>query len=238
MELGQGTAVFESGLSERVASLYANSVPVVIGIAGSVAVGKSTFAAALVDGLGDYCVEVVGTDGFLLPNAVLAERQLEARKGFPESYDAAGVISFIEALRRGDKSASVPVYSHTAYDVLVGERRLIGCPDICIIEGVNALQFFKHLDLAIYLEADEADLINWYSTRFSETCDAAIDDPTSFYRDWSLLPENERREMAESFWYGINHPNLVECITPSSAYADLVIHKSHDHGIASLEWRN
>ncbi len=237
MELGQVTSLLERGLRERVALLHANSVPVVIGIAGSVAVGKSTFAAALVAGLSDYRVAVVGTDGFLLPNAVLAERQLEARKGFPESYDAAGVIAFIEALRMGDDEAAVPVYSHTSYDVMPNERRVIGRPDICIIEGVNALQFFKHLDLAIYLEADEADLINWYSTRFSETCDAAIYDPTSFYRGWSLLPENERREMAESFWYGINHPNLVECIAPTSAHADLVVHKSHDHAIASLEWR-
>ena len=237
VESGEVTSLLESGLRERITRLHAISAPVVIGIAGSVAAGKSTFAATLVEGLSEYLVEVVGTDGFLFPNAVLAELQLEARKGFPESYDESAVVSFIGALHRGDESASVPVYSHTAYDVVAGERRLIGCPDICIIEGVNALQFVDHLDLAIYLDADESDLINWYATRFSEICDAAIDDPTSFYSGWSLFPESERREMAESFWFGINHPNLLEYIAPSAANADLVVRKAHDHSIASVEWR-
>ncbi len=237
VESGEVTSLLESGLRERVTRLHAISAPVVIGIAGSVAVGKSTFAAALVEGLKEFQVEVVGTDGFLFPNAVLAERQIESRKGFPESYDANAVVAFIDALRRGDDYASVPVYSHTAYDVVAGELRIIGSPDGCIIEGVNALQFADHLDLAIYLDADEADLINWYSTRFSEICDAAVDDPTSFYSGWSLFPESERREMAESFWYGINHPNLLEYIAPSAAHADLVVHKAHDHSIASVEWR-
>ena len=231
------TSLLDGGLRERITGLHAKSAPVVIGIAGSVAAGKSTFAAALVEGLSEYQVEVVGTDGFLFPNAVLAELQLEARKGFPESYDESAVVSFIGALHRGDESASVPVYSHTAYDVVAGELRVIGSPDICIIEGVNALQFANHLDLAIYLDADESNLINWYATRFSEICDAAIDDPTSFYSGWSLFPESERREMAESFWYGINHPNLLECIAPSAAHADLVVRKAHDHSIASVEWR-
>ena len=237
VESREVTSLLDAGLRERVTRLHAISAPVVIGIAGSVAVGKSTFAAALVDGLREFRVEVVGTDGFLYPNAVLAERQIESRKGFPESYDESAVVSFIEALRSWDGSASVPVYSHTAYDVVAGERRVIGSPDICIIEGVNALQFADHLDLAIYLDADEADLINWYATRFSEICDAAVDDPTSFYSGWSLFSEKERREMAESFWYGINHPNLLEYIAPSAAHADLVVRKAHDHSIASVEWR-
>jgi len=231
------TSLLDGGLRERITRLHVLSAPVVIGIAGSVAAGKSTFAAALVEGLSEFEVEVVGTDGFLHSNAVLAERQIESRKGFPESYDESAVVSFIDALHRGDESASVPVYSHTAYDVVVGERRVIGSPDICIIEGVNALQFGDHLDLAIYLDADEGDLINWYATRFSEICDAAVDDPTSFYSGWSLFPENERREMAESFWYGINHPNLLEYIAPSAAHADLVVRKTHDHSISSVEWR-
>ena len=237
MEAAEVTSLLESGLRERVTRLHARSAPVVIGIAGSVAVGKSTFAAALVEGLSEFQVEVVGTDGFLFSNAVLAERQLEARKGFPESYDANAVIAFINALRSGNEPVSVPVYSHSSYDIIPGERRVIGSLGICIIEGVNALQFADHLDLAIYLDADESDLINWYATRFSEICDDAVDDPTSFYRGWSLFPENERREMAESFWYGINHPNLLEHIEPCAANADLVVRKSHDHSIGSVEWR-
>ena len=222
-------------LIERLSAAHAERSPLVVGLAGSVAVGKSTLAAALAEALAPRAVAVVGTDGFLLPNAVLIERDLFLRKGFPESYDAEALTAFIERVRTGT-AVEVPVYSHAEYDV-VDERRPIGTPEVCIVEGVNALRFAEHLDLAIYLHADEAHIVDWYADRFVAECAAARDDETSFYRGWSGLEEGEQRALAAQFWAAINHPNLVDHIAPTARAAHVVVEKGPDHGILRIEWR-
>ena len=222
-------------LVEHLAAAHADRAPLVVGLGGPVAVGKSTLAAALAAGLGPLDVAVVGTDGFLFPNAVLVERDLFLRKGFPESYDDTALTAFIASVRTASP-IEVPVYSHTEYDVLEA-RRAIGRPDVCIVEGVNALAFAEHLDVAVYLHADEELVLTWYSDRFVEQCRAARDDETSFYRGWSALPEDEQRELARGFWAGINHPNLVDHIAPTAARADAVVVKGVDHTISRIEWR-
>ena len=223
-------------LVERVLAAHASGGTVVVGLAGSVAVGKSTLARALADALAPCEVAVVGTDGFLYPNAVLIERDLFLRKGFPESYDEAAVVEFLATVRAGDPTTAVPVYSHTVYDV-VAERRVVGAPDVCILEGVNALRFSASLDLAVYVHAEEEHVIGWYADRFVRECEAARDDETSFYRSWAALGEGEQRALAEQFWFGINHPNLVEHIAPTLAHADAVVVKGPDHAIVRIEWR-
>ena len=215
---------------------HARRAPVVVGLGGSVASGKSTFAAALAGDLAPHRVEVVSTDGFLFPNAVLAERDLTLRKGFPESYDEAAITEFLGRVRAGDPEVSAPVYSHEVYDV-VAERHAIGTPDVCIVEGVNVLRFAEILDVSVYLHADEEHLIAWYSERFVRECALARTDETSFYRGWSGLPEAEQRELARQFWYAINHPNLVDHIEPTAARADVVVVKAPDHTVSRIEWR-
>jgi type I pantothenate kinase len=223
-------------LVERVLGARTAGATVVVGLAGSVAVGKSTLARALAGALAPQAVEVVGTDGFLFPNAVLIERDLFLRKGFPESYDETALLEFLAAVRSGDATASVPVYSHAVYDV-VDERRVVGAPDVCILEGVNALRFADALDVAVYLHAEEEHVIGWYADRFVLECVAARDDETSFYRSWAALSEGEQRVLAEQFWFGINHPNLVEHIAPTATRADAVVVKGPDHAILDIEWR-
>ena len=229
-----------TSLVEHVVAAHATRVPLVVGLGGSVAVGKSTFAAALAaalaDALGPRRVEVVSTDGFLFPNAVLIERDLFARKGFPESYDEAGIIAFLGLVRAADPDATAPIYSHDVYDV-IDERRAVGTPDICIVEGVNVLRFTEHLDVSVYLHAEEEHLIAWYSDRFVRECVAAGDDESSFYRSWADLAESEQRALAVQFWAAINHPNLVEHIAPTASRADAVVVKGPDHAIDRIEWR-
>lgn len=225
-----------NALVEHVAAAHATRAPLVVGLGGSVAVGKSTLARTLADALAPRVVEVVGTDGFLFPNAVLLERDLFLRKGFPESYDETALGAFLGAVRAGDPTASVPVYSHAVYDV-IAERRVVGAPDVCIVEGVNALRFTDDLDVAVYLQAEEQHILGWYADRFVRECAAARDDETSFYRAWADLPEAEQRGLAEQFWYGINHPNLVDHIAPTAARADAVVVKGPDHTISRIEWR-
>lgn len=223
-------------LVEHIEAAHAGRAPVVVGLGGSVAVGKSTLAHALADELAPRVVEVVGTDGFLFPNAVLLERDLFLRKGFPESYDESALGAFLAAVRSGDPTASVPVYSHAVYDV-VAERRVVGAPDVCIVEGVNALRFAPDLDVAVFLQADEQHILAWYADRFVRECAAARGDATSFYRAWCDLPEADQRGLAQQFWYGINHPNLVDHIAPTAASADAVVVKGPDHAIDRIEWR-
>lgn len=225
-----------TSLVEHVVAAHATRGPLVVGLGGSVAVGKSTFAAALADALGPRRVEVVSTDGFLFPNAVLIERDLFARKGFPESYDEAGIIAFLGLVRAADPDATAPIYSHDVYDV-IDERRAVGTPDICIVEGVNVLRFTEHLDVSVYLHAAEEHLIAWYADRFVRECVAARDDESSFYRSWADLAEDEQRALAVQFWAAINHPNLVEHIAPTASRADAVVVKGPDHAIDRIEWR-
>ena len=204
--------------------------PALVGIAGPVAVGKSTLAAALAEALAPARVEVVATDGFLLPNADLAARGLLAQKGFPASYDVEALGRFVDDLRSG-RPASVPVYSHATYDRVPGEVTVVEDVDVVIIEGVNALQpeLAAALDVAIYLDADERLVRSWYVARFLEQIVLAETDESSFYRGFTGLDEAGRRSLAEQVWEGVNLMNLVEHIEPTRANAHVVAVKGEGH---------
>jgi type I pantothenate kinase len=214
--------------------------PVLVGIAGSVAAGKSTLAAAVADAARaeGKDVEVVGTDGFLRPNVDLASRDLLARKGFPESYDVELLHGFVDELRSGAAEVAVPVYSHVAYDILPDERRTVRAADLVIVEGVNALSALDgRLDLAVYLHADEADLETWYVVRFHELRAAAHDDTRSFYSMFTGMSFDDVDAIARQVWRDVNLVNLRDHIAPSRALADCVITKGSDHAVTDLEVR-
>jgi type I pantothenate kinase len=213
----------------------ADGVPVVA-IAGPVAVGKSTVAAALAAELRrrGRTVAVVATDGFLWPNAVLEARDLVARKGFPETYDLDRLERVVDAARAGEASLSVPVYSHQQYDVL-DEPDVIDRPDVLVVEGVVALQ--RRLgDLSLYVDAAVEDVERWYVARFQDLVDSARDDPESFYRGWIDLDPDTVAELAAGVWAAVNLPNLVEHIEPTRDRADAVVHKGPDHAIREVTW--
>lgn len=229
-------------------------VPYIIGVAGSVAVGKSTTARILKALLSRWPtspkVDLITTDGFLFPNKVLAERGLMERKGFPESYDRARFLDFLSDIKSGRPKVSVPVYSHLAYDLLPGESIIVDRPDILIVEGLNILQASDlpksgrpvlfasdFLDFSIYLDADEADLRRWFLERFFKLRTTAFTDPRSFFHKFSEMPEAEARGFAVSAWEGINRPNLVDNILPTKSRADLILTKGPDHAIAEVALR-
>jgi type I pantothenate kinase len=218
----------------------ARSAPAAVGIAGGVAAGKSTLAADLAAALerAGRAVELVSTDGFLLPNSVLAGRGLVARKGFPETYDVDGLRALVAAVRTGQPNLTVPVYSHVTYDIVPGEVRVLARADVVIVEGVNALSALAgSLDLAVYVHADEADLESWYVRRFLELVLAAHDDPASFYRMFAGMTEAEADAMARRVWRDVNLVNLREHIGPSRAHADCVVMKGADHTVTAIEVR-
>lgn len=219
-----------SAVVERIRAIEAR--PALVVIAGAVAVGKSTLAAALADALVPLRVAVVATDGFLLPNEVLSARGLLARKGFPESYDAEAMAAFVADLRAG-RPAPVPVYSHATYDRVPGEIRVVADVDVAIVEGVNALQpaMASGADLAIYLDAPEPLVRSWYVERFLDQIRLAESDETSFYRGFTALDGDGRRALAEQVWQGVNLVNLAEHIAPTKAAADLVLVKGEGHRI-------
>jgi type I pantothenate kinase len=215
-------------LARLVAARADVATPVLVGIAGGVAVGKSTAAAAVRELLDPRPVSVVATDGFLLPNAALEESGILHRKGFPESYDTAAVEQFLAAVRRRDPDVTVPVYSHVTYDVL-DDRLPVGQPDVLVLEGVNALQFADHLDLAVYLHAEEDDMEAWYVTRFLELCDAPP--AGSFYDQFGAFGPAERTAFARDVWRGVNLVNLREHIRPTRARAQILLAKRADHSV-------
>lgn len=208
----------------------------VVAIAGAVAVGKSTLAAALADGLEarGRTVAVLATDGFLWPNAVLEARDLLARKGFPETYDLDRLQRLVDAARAGEPSLEVPVYSHERYDVL-DEPVSIERPDVLVVEGVIGLQR-RFGDLGVYLDAAAEDVERWYVARFQDLVVAAKDDPTSFYRGWADLDPDAVAELARGVWSMVNLPNLVEHIEPTRERADVVVRKGPDHAIREVTW--
>ncbi len=217
-----------------------DGTPVVVGIAGAVASGKSTLAASVAEravALGTP-TDVVSTDGFLFSNAVLVERGLLPQKGFPESYDVDALHAFVDAVHSGASVVSVPSYSHLTYDVVPG-RPLSLANDACIVvEGVNALAALgDRLDLAVYLHAEEADLERWYVERFLELCDEAATDEASFYRQFLGRSPAEIDALARQVWRGVNRVNLLQHIAPSRALADCVVVKGPDHTVTSLELR-
>jgi type I pantothenate kinase len=229
-------------------------VPYVIGIGGSVAVGKSTTARLLRTLLSRWPntpkVELVTTDGFLLPNAALAARGLMERKGFPESYDIAALLRFLSAVKAGAAEAAAPLYSHLVYDVVPGQQTVIRQPDILIVEGLNVLQASRpprhgnavpfvsdFFDFSIYIDADEGVIHDWYVSRFMHLRATAFRDPQSYFRKYAEVDEDEAREVAEGLWRRINLPNLRDNILPTRYRASLVLRKEADHRIAEVALR-
>ncbi|MFZ4604820.1 MAG: hypothetical protein ACOYM5_01055 [Caulobacter sp.] len=202
-----------------------------VGLTGSVAAGKSTLAnalkAALEPGL---AVEVVSTDGFLWPNAVLAGRGTLMRKGYPETYDQDGLAAAVAALRAGP--AVFPGYSHTIYDIDPALSRTVPPPDILILEGLGLADKAAGLDLLVYLDAGEADLEDWFARRFVDFWRAAEHDPASFYARFRAMTEPEAEAFARSMvWGQMNLPNLREHIILARDAADIVVRKRADHSL-------
>ncbi len=229
-------------------------MPYVIGIAGSVAVGKSTTARVLKALLSRWTntpkVELVTTDGFLLPNAELQRLGLMERKGFPESYDAAAIVRFLAAVKAGERHVPAPVYSHLTYDVLAGETVTVDRPDILIFEGLNVLQpgrlakdgraiafVSDFFDFSIYLDAEESLLREWYVNRFKRLRHTAFQDPRSFFQRYTKLTEEEAVAVALGLWEKINLPNLRENILPTRPRASLVLRKGASHMIEEVALR-
>ena len=214
--------------------------PFVVGITGAVASGKSTLAEAVAGAVRARggTSDVVTTDGFLLPNRVLHERGLAMRKGFPESYDVDALTAFVDAVHGGATDLTVPVYSHVTYDVVPGRGRPLAPASVVVVEGVNTLGALAgRLDLAVYLDASEADLEQWFLTRFHALCHEARSDPASFYRPFASMRADEVDAIACGTWTGINLVNLREHILPTRALADVVVSKGPDHRVLSIEVR-
>lgn len=211
---------------------------VVVGVTGGVAVGKSTFSNALATLLSDDTgleVEAITSDGFLYPNAVLAERGLTDRKGFPESYDVAAIATFLAEVRAG-KPASVPVYDHHIYDIIDGHMK-VAALDVLIFEGVNALQFHDEFDVSIYLDAEEPIMREWFIQRTIKFRDAARIEYSPFFDPWINVADELFLEMANSAWDLVNLPNLVDNIEPNRPLAHAVIEWEADHTIRSITIR-
>ncbi len=223
--------------------------PFVTGIAGSVSVGKSTFASALATLLAGRPehphVEVVSTDGFLLPNSVLGPRGLLGRKGFPESYDYELIADVMGRMVTGAPDVCVPLYSHDTYD-LTGAQLSLGCPDVVIVEGVNALSpgpapsgvgLADFCSLGVYLDASEADLRAWYVERFLGLIEGSRTDPSSFFAQWGALGHDDAAQLAASVWEGVNLVNLTDHILPTRWRADLVVRTDASHALSAVAVR-
>ncbi|RZQ62091.1 type I pantothenate kinase [Amycolatopsis suaedae] len=225
----------------------ATNVPFVIGIAGSVAVGKSTTARILRTLLARWPdhprVDLVTTDGFLYPRAELMRRGIMHRKGFPESYDRRALLRFVTEVKSGSDRVSAPVYSHLAYDILPGQEQVVERPDILIVEGLNVLQPGPRLtvsdlfDFSIYVDAHTEDIERWYIERFLKLRHTAFADPASHFHHFAGLPDDEARAEAAHLWHTINEPNLVENIRPTRPRATLVLRKDADHSINRVRLR-
>lgn len=228
--------------------------PYVIGVAGSVAVGKSTFARVLRALLSRWPahprVDLVTTDGFLLPNHLLEDRRLMARKGFPESYDLRRLVQFMVDVKAGDGAVHAPVYSHQAYDILPGEFQTVDRPDILIVEGLNVLQtadpapgrparlvVSDFFDFSIYIDAEESHIEEWYIARFLTLRETVFKDPRSYFHRYSALDDAQAVETARDIWRTINGVNLHENIKPTRERARLVLEKGRDHAIERVRLR-
>lgn len=222
--------------------------PFIIGVAGSVAVGKSTIARVLEALLARWPhhprVELVTTDGFLYPNQILTDRGLMERKGFPESYNRGALLDFVSRAAAGEEHLEIPVYSHIRYDIVEGERRVINQPDILILEGLNVLQggdsgafVSDYFDFSIFVDADIDDIKRWYVERFLTLQQTAFTQPDAFFRRYSELTEAEAVSVAEEIWERINEVNLVENILPTRDRASLILEKAADHSVRRVRLR-
>jgi type I pantothenate kinase len=242
------------GAAERFLRKGNSKMPFILGLAGSVAAGKSTTGRVLKALLARWPshprVELVPTDGFLFSNAVLAARSMMNRKGFPESYDLTTLLNFLAEVKSGKDRVEAPVYSHLVYDVLPDQRLVIERPDIVIVEGLNVLQPAKlpkdgeaipfvsdFFDFSIYIDAAEDLVEAWYVERFLRLRQTAFRDPASYFHRYATLSEDEARETALSIWRSINLINLRENILPTRQRADLILRKGADHAVETVALR-
>jgi len=229
-------------------------VPYIISIAGSVAVGKSTTARVLQALLSRWPehrkVELITTDGFLHPNALLKERGLMKKKGFPQSYDMHRLVNFVADIKAGKEKLTVPVYSHLTYDIIPEEQKVVEAPDIVILEGLNVLQSgmdYSHdphrvfvsdfVDFSIYVDASEELLKQWYINRFLRFREGAFSDPNSYFHHYSQLTIDEAKGIASTLWDEINGLNLRENILPTRERANLILSKSLKHAVSTVSLR-
>lgn len=222
------------------------STPFVIGVAGSVAVGKSTVSRLLRELLrrweGTPRVELVTTDGFLMPNRELERRGLMERKGFPESYDQRALLEFITRIKSGQPQVRAPFYSHLVYDIVPDAEIVVNAPDVLIVEGLNVLQppgrhrlaVSDMFDFSIYVDARAQDIERWYEERFLRLQRGAFTNPRSYFRRYAEMSEPEARERARHIWATINGPNLRENVLPTRSRARLVLRKDSDHSVRSI----
>jgi len=249
------TAVRDLGrVTDRFLGKTVASSPYILGVAGSVAVGKSTTSRVLRALLARWTdhprVDLVTTDGFLFPNRVLEERGLMARKGFPESYDLRRLVGFLAALKGGAPEVSAPVYSHLTYDITPGATQVIRRPDILILEGLNVLQTGEgrpddgarpfvsdYFDFSIYVDAEEAHIKAWFLDRFHRLRETAFRDPQSYFQKYARLSEAEATGFASRVWDDINGANLRENILPTRERAHLILEKGPDHRVERVRLR-
>jgi type I pantothenate kinase len=223
--------------------------PFVLAVAGSVAVGKSTFSRVLRALLAQTgrTVELVATDGFLWPTAILERRNLMRRKGFPESYDLERMLAFLAQLREGKPGLRVPVYSHELYDIVPGQFQTISRPQILILEGLNVLQGSSrhstvvaadYFDFSVYLDADQNDVEQWYVERFSVLQRTVFQRPTSYFHHFKDLRPAEARRTGREIWRSINLPNLLQNIQPTRERASVILRKGQSHAVKEVLWRH
>jgi type I pantothenate kinase len=225
----------------------AKRTPFIIGVAGSVAVGKSTVARLLKEMLSRWPstprVELITTDGFLYPNGELERRNLMHRKGFPESYDRLALLKFVADIKSGVERVSAPVYSHLSYDIVPGAEVVVESPDVVIVEGLNVLQppvmgqevaLSDYFDFKIYVDADVANVTKWFLGRFEKLREGAFTNPKSYFHKYAEMPFEEALERAIEIWNTINLPNLIENIQPTRSRATLVLQKGSEHAVQSV----
>ena len=234
--------------------LKVRRTPFVIGVAGSVAVGKSTTSRVLQELLrrapGKPKVDLVTTDGFLYPNAELERRGLMTRKGFPESYDRRALLQFVTNVKSGSPRVTAPVYSHLIYDIVQGEQTVVEQPDILIVEGLNVLQPARldgrdrsgaavsdYFDFTVFVDASEVDIKRWFIERFMQLRDTAFRDERSFFKPYTELSDDEAVATASKVWDDINGPNLRENIAPTRSRATAILHKGPDHEVGTIAIR-
>ena len=238
-KLHKATSAF---LGERSAK-----VPFIIGIAGSVAVGKSTVSRLLRELLarweGTPKVALVTTDGFLYPNAELEKRSLMHRKGFPESYDRLALLNFVADIKSGKENVQAPVYSHLTYDIVPDKFETVSSPDVVIIEGLNVLQspgadqeltLSDYFDFKIFVDAETTNISKWFLNRFHELRESAFTNPASYFHRYAEMPLDKALDRASEIWQSINLPNLTENILPTRSRATLVLKKGDQHAVESV----